>query len=110
MAELSIDDRRAIHGDNFEAVEARAQMLMREPDGPEERRRALAARMEKNETGRISAFALALTGTFLALGSWYRTGGMDIAGMIGLAAVAGAIVWYVWLVSNAKTWRQKLAN
>ncbi|MDO9440107.1 MAG: hypothetical protein Q7T73_04390 [Beijerinckiaceae bacterium] len=110
MAELSVADKRAIHGDNYEAIEAREAALARAPEGPEERRRALIQRLEINETGRISAFAIALTGILLAIGSWYRTGTIDIAGMIGIAGFAIGVVWYIWLVNSAKQWRAKLQD
>jgi hypothetical protein len=110
MAELSVADKRAIHGDNYAAVEAKEAALARAPEGPAERRRALAQRLEANETGKISAFAIALTGLLLTIGSWYRTGTVDIAGMIGLAGLAIGVVWYVMLMKSARDWRAKLQD
>lgn len=110
MAELSVADKRAIHGDNYAAIEAKEAALARAPEGPAERRRALAQRLETNETGRISAFAIGLTGLLLALGSWYRTKGIDVAGWIGIAALVIGVIWYVMLVKSAKEWRAKLQD
>ena len=70
----------------------------------------MAQRLEANETGRISAFALGLTGLLLTIGSWYRTGTVDIAGMIGLAGLVIGLVWYVMLVKSANQWRAKLQD
>jgi hypothetical protein len=82
--------------------------LAQAPETPAERRRALAARLEKNDAGKISAFAIAFTGFCLLLGSWYRTGGIDTAGWIGIAGFVIGFVWLVWLINNAKQWKARL--
>lgn len=108
MAALPESDLRAILGDEYALVIARETARTLEPKTPEEKRRALAYRLEANDTGRISAGAVAFTGLLLTLGSLYRTGGVDIAGMIGLAGFLIGLVWYVWLVRGAADWRRKL--
>lgn len=108
MAALPEADLRAILGDEYATLIARETARTVEPNTPAERRRALAYRLEANETGRISAGAVGFTGFLLTLGSLYRTGGVDIAGMIGIAGFVIGLVWYVWLVRSAAEWRRKL--
>ena len=110
MARLEAADMKAIYGDEYEAVVAREQAATKTPKTDDDKRRALAIRMEANETARISALALVFTGALLTLGSIYRTMGIDIAGFIGLAGVALGLVWYVWLRRNAVHWRTQLAT
>lgn len=108
MAELTDADKRAIYGDEYEVIIAREETIKKAPVTAADKRRALAMRLETNDTGLISAVALAFTGLCLLLGSLYRRGNVDIAGWIGIAGLIVGVLWYAYLIKNARMWRSQL--
>ncbi|MDB5594616.1 MAG: hypothetical protein JWM36_1577 [Hyphomicrobiales bacterium] len=109
MADLDEADKRAIHGDNYAALEARELLEKQAPVTPEEKRRALARHVETNNIARFSAMALMFVGVLLIIGAYYRVGTLDTAGQIAAVMIAIGLGWYAWLVQNGKALVKRFA-
>jgi uncharacterized membrane protein len=96
MAALSEADKRAILGDNYQDVLAKAQQEGHAKTSSEQMK---ATQIEKCESRKFSAFAIMVVGAILIVSNYYAVSGpsvvlVEVLGAVAFCAGAG---WYVHL-------------
>ena len=96
MAELSNADKRAILGEGYEEVLAKAQQEGRAHSSDKQ---LWAAEVQKCENRQFSAFAITVVGAVLFVSDYYEVSGPSVmlVGAFGIAALIVGIGWYVHL-------------
>jgi hypothetical protein len=96
MAALSEADKRAILGDNYQDVLAKAQLEGHAKTSSEQLK---ATQIEKCENGKFNAFAIMVVGAILVVSNYYAVSGPSVVlvGALGVVALCTGAGWYVYL-------------
>jgi hypothetical protein len=96
VAELSEADKRAILGENYKEVLAKAQEEGRAQSAPQQ---IWTAEVDKCNNNKFSALAIAVVGAILFVSNLYAVSGPSVmlVGAFGIAALLGGTGWYAYL-------------
>jgi hypothetical protein len=110
MARLSERDRRILLGDNYEALE---RQFLEESKGvltPQEKRDRWARKLDNNLAHKIDAVVAFVAGLAMAWGNHKAGQAPELSVWIGLAVAVLSVVWFAWLLRDAKRLRGLLAG
>jgi uncharacterized membrane protein YgdD (TMEM256/DUF423 family) len=101
MAELSEADKRKMLGDKYKEVLEKAQEEGRAQTSTEQ---LWTARVEKCESSKLSAIAIAVVGTILFVSNLYAVSGPSVmlVGVSGVGALVVGVGWYMLLSRNLR--------
>jgi uncharacterized membrane protein YgdD (TMEM256/DUF423 family) len=106
MAELSEADKRAMLGDKYKEVLEKAQKEGRAQSSTQQ---LWASRVEKYESNKLSAIAIAVVGTILFVSNLYAVSGPSVV-LVGASGIGALLVGTGWYVFLWRTLRHLHAN